>query len=85
MRPRDCLAAVLALTFLATAAPSANGQTGPDYHVTRKIKIGGDGGFDYITADPARKRVFLTHATPGGRAGRAPIIPGSFMLLIVSP
>ncbi len=54
----------LALSFLA-AAPMAPvfTQATPTYHVARKVSIGGDGGFDYITADPAGKRVFLTHST----------------------
>jgi hypothetical protein len=52
--------ACLAIT-LATA--TASGQGSPNYHVARKVRIGGDGGFDYVTTDPASKRVFLTHST----------------------
>src|SRR5574342_557933 len=48
----------LAAAPMASVFPQA-----PTYHVARKIKIGGDGGFDYLTADPAGKRVFLTHST----------------------
>ena len=44
-------------------ATIASGQAAPNYHVARKVKIGGDGGFDYVTTDPSSKRVFLTHST----------------------
>jgi DNA-binding beta-propeller fold protein YncE len=55
-------AALAALSIFVTT-PAVGQSPTPGYHVARKIKIGGDGGFDYVTADPARKRVFLTHAT----------------------
>src|SRR5262245_34323651 len=57
-------AIVIALSLLASApVATAIAQTAPNYHVARKVKIGGEGGFDYVTADPAGKRVFLTHST----------------------
>ena len=52
----------LAVSALFVTATTAAGQT-PNYHVARKVKIGGDGGFDYVTTDPPSKRVFLTHST----------------------
>ena len=51
----------VAFSFLAATAALAQGS--PNYHVARKVKIGGDGGFDYVTTDPTSKRVFLTHST----------------------
>jgi DNA-binding beta-propeller fold protein YncE len=59
-RFRAALFAV-ALSCVALTAPLI--AQAPNYHVARKVQIGGDGGFDYVTADPASKRVFLTHAT----------------------
>jgi DNA-binding beta-propeller fold protein YncE len=31
------------------------------FRVTRQIDIGGEGGWDYLTPDPARGRLFVTH------------------------
>jgi len=33
------------------------------YHLTKEIPIGGDGGWDYITVDPAAHRLYVSHAT----------------------
>jgi len=49
------LLVVSALTALAAA-------DGP-YSVVKEIKIGGPGGWDYITVDPAAHRVYVSHAT----------------------
>lgn len=40
-------------------APAGGGTT---YHVARKIPIGGEGPWDYLTYDAARHRLFLSHA-----------------------
>lgn len=58
-------AAVFVAISLQVAVPVASifAQGAPNYQVARKVKIGGDGGFDYLTADPAAKRVFLSHST----------------------
>ena len=48
--------ATLALCFSMTA-------TAGDYHVTGKIKIGGEGGWDYLTIDPDGRRAYVSHAT----------------------
>jgi len=34
-----------------------------DYHVGKKIEIGGDGGWDYVTVDSGSRRVYVAHAT----------------------
>jgi DNA-binding beta-propeller fold protein YncE len=62
-RPSFTLApAVAAFAALcATALPlPAQGTT---YHVTTRAKVGGEGGWDYLTADPAMHRVFLSRST----------------------
>src|SRR5262245_60939883 len=33
------------------------------YHVTGEIKIGGEGGWDYLTVDSAARRLYVSHAT----------------------
>ena len=33
------------------------------YHVLTKIKIGGEGGWDYVAADPQARRLYVSHRT----------------------
>src|SRR5215470_12175654 len=33
------------------------------YHVVGEIMIGGEGGWDYLTADSAARRLYVSHAT----------------------
>ena len=54
----------LALTILAAIVPAvllSAAATG--YHVIGEIKIGGDGGWDYLTVDSAARRLYVSHAT----------------------
>jgi DNA-binding beta-propeller fold protein YncE len=56
----------LALTccvLTVTTAPQAQAVPGSSYHLTRRITVGGDGGWDYLTYDAPRHRLFLSHAT----------------------
>ena len=52
--------AVLALGILSPVVLIA-AATG--YHVVGEIKIGGDGGWDYLTVDSAARRLYVSHAT----------------------
>src|SRR5690349_12358547 len=36
---------------------------GGGYHVVSSIKVGGEGGWDYVTADSAARRLYVSHAT----------------------
>src|ERR1051325_2764347 len=47
---------VLLLPCLLAAAPTG-------YHVIGEIKIGGEGGWDYLTVDSAARRLYVSHAT----------------------
>jgi len=47
--------------FLATIAAWA--AMGGGYHVVTTYKIGGDGGWDYLTADADARRVYISRAT----------------------
>jgi DNA-binding beta-propeller fold protein YncE len=49
------LMSVLLVLFVA-ASPTG-------YHVTGEIRIGGEGGWDYLTADSAARRLYVSHAT----------------------
>src|SRR5207249_5920855 len=48
----------LVLLSSATAMAAATG-----YHVLKEIKIGGEGGWDYLTIDSAARRLYVSHAT----------------------
>jgi DNA-binding beta-propeller fold protein YncE len=52
---RTIVVTVLLPLFFA-AAPTG-------YHVTGEIRIGGEGGWDYLTADNAARRLYVSHAT----------------------
>jgi glutamine cyclotransferase len=56
-------AAVLALLPLAIHA-----QNGP-YKVINTVKIGGDGGFDYVTADSVGRNLYVARSGPAGHIG----------------
>jgi DNA-binding beta-propeller fold protein YncE len=47
----------VAIAGIAGAQTSAAG-----YHVTQRLPLGGDGGWDYIAVDTARGRLFLTRS-----------------------
>jgi hypothetical protein len=35
----------------------------PGYHVIKKIQIGGEGGWDYLTVDDTARRLYVSHST----------------------
>jgi DNA-binding beta-propeller fold protein YncE len=49
-------AIAIALSWLATV-PSAHAG----YHIVRSIPVGGDGGWDYLEADTAARRLYIAH------------------------
>src|SRR5437762_3918745 len=51
---------VLWLVVLSAVAALA-APTG--YHVIKEVKIGGDGGWDYLTLDATARRLYVSHAT----------------------
>jgi hypothetical protein len=54
--------AILASFGLAQQAPTA----GP-YKVLKTVKVGGDGGFDYVNADVQGRRLYVPRSGPTGR------------------
>jgi DNA-binding beta-propeller fold protein YncE len=58
-----CAFALLFLSSFAAspAAPQSAGSSG--YHLIKKVKLGGTGGWDYLEVDPATHRLFITRAT----------------------
>ena len=56
---RRWLPAVLVLMIAAVALAAA----GPGYKVVNTFKVGGDGGWDYLIADAAARRLYVSRAT----------------------
>lgn len=57
--PRFASAALSIMIAAMAAAQAAPGG----YHVARSIALGGEGGWDYLTVDPAAHRLYVSHAT----------------------
>src|ERR1700674_5473215 len=53
------LVSVISLSLAAVALAAA----GPGYHVIKTYKVGGDGGWDYLTADSDARRVYISRGT----------------------
>jgi DNA-binding beta-propeller fold protein YncE len=51
----------LALANVGAAVPQSS-STG-QYHLVKKVVLGGDGGWDYFTVDPATHRIFIARGT----------------------
>jgi DNA-binding beta-propeller fold protein YncE len=49
---------IFALSFNLLAVPATGG-----YHVTRKVPIPGQGGWDYLTVDEGARRLYVSHGT----------------------
>jgi YVTN family beta-propeller protein len=50
----------MAALLLAAAAVAA---AGPGYHIMATYKLGGDGGWDYLTMDATARRLYISRAT----------------------
>ncbi len=50
---------ILCALFSAVSALAASGG----FHIADTIKVGGEGGWDYITVDSAARRLYVSHAT----------------------
>lgn len=55
------LAAGMFVSRHAVAAPQPAGASG--YHLIKKVKLGGTGGWDYLTVDQPTHRVFISRGT----------------------
>jgi DNA-binding beta-propeller fold protein YncE len=56
------LAAVMAIVPFSSLAQ----QAGP-YKVLQTVKVGGEGGFDYVYADTAARKLYVPRGVPSGR------------------
>jgi hypothetical protein len=56
------LAVVLGFAFVLASVPLLKAAA-TGYHILNEIKIGGEGGWDYLTVDSAAQRLYVSHAT----------------------
>jgi DNA-binding beta-propeller fold protein YncE len=61
MRKLRFLCTVLLMVIAAAPLFAAGADSG--YKVTKRIAVGGDGGWDYLTFDQASRRLFIARAT----------------------
>jgi len=74
----------MGFVVLATTAVLTAVATGADYKVVKTWKLGGDGGWDYLTADSDGHRLFIARSTrvmvidteSGKQVGEIPDTPG---------
>ena len=59
--------ATAAVAMMAAVCISVPAQSGP-YHLVKKVVLGGEGGWDYFTADPVTHRLFI------GRGGYVMVV-----------
>src|ERR1700682_6287942 len=57
LRRLSFAAILMSLAVTALAAP------GPGYHVVNTYKLGGEGGWDYLTLDASARRLYISRAT----------------------
>lgn len=53
----------LALALGVLSLASLRAADSPGYHFLKEIPIGGEGGWDYLSVDPAARRLYVSHAT----------------------
>ena len=58
----------ISLVLLLVAVPALIAQSAPPYRITHTYTLGGDGGWDYVVADPPNHRLFI------GRQNRVMVV-----------
>ena len=53
----------LTCALCVSLAAMALAAAGPGYHVTTTWKVGGEGGWDYLTADASARRLYISRGT----------------------
>lgn len=54
---------IACFTLNACNQPHNNGTTTPEYKITNRIHLDGDGFWDYLTVDKSANRLFVSHGT----------------------
>jgi YVTN family beta-propeller protein len=60
MKGGDIVRTLLCFVLLIGSALQA---AGPGYHVAKKLVLGGEGGWDYLTVDDAARRLYVSRGT----------------------
>lgn len=63
---RTCLCVLAALFFAAIAIPCtarAQDSTATQYHLVKKVVLGGEGGWDYFTVDPVTHKIYIARGS----------------------
>jgi len=60
---RNISSLIFAIIFCSFVGTNISAQTSGGYHLLKKIVIGGEGGWDYLFADGAQHRLYISHAT----------------------
>ena len=58
-----CAALVCCAAFVDVVTAAAQASAGAGYHVVRKFPVGGEGRWDYLTVDPAARRLYISRST----------------------
>src|SRR4051794_33878420 len=53
----------IACAFVLSACAIVASAAGPGYHVIKTYKIGGDGGWDYLTLDSSSRQLYISRGT----------------------
>lgn len=56
---KKCLLVLCLISCFLTVAQAA----GPGFHVIKKLQLGGDGGWDYLTVDDAAHRLYVSRSS----------------------
>ena len=54
---------IFLITFLCFPFALRAQSSGEHYHYVKAVKLGGDGGWDYLTFDATARRLYIAHAT----------------------
>jgi hypothetical protein len=65
---RKMIVLAAALAAMVPMAVVALAQAGP-YKVLQTVKVGGDGGFDYVGSDSDNRNLYVARSGPGGHIG----------------
>lgn len=51
------------LLFCSLLVCSISYAAGPEYHIIKKLQLGGEGGWDYLAIDSSARRLYISRST----------------------
>lgn len=84
MKYRSLWFLIVSVMAVSTIMAAGYRSASPGYHVAKKVVLGGEGGWDYLTCDSAARRIYISHSThvvvvdadSGAVVGDIPNTPG---------